>query len=36
MLEAFGFRPEKRKKVIDSLRPYRRPLAFWQFFLSCS
>ena len=31
MLEAFGFRPEKQK-VIDSLRPYRRPLAFWQFF----
>jgi hypothetical protein len=31
VLEAFGFRPEKQK-VIDSLRPYRRPLTFWQFF----
>lgn len=31
MLEAFGFRPETQQ-VIDSLKPYRRPLPFWQFF----
>ena len=31
VLEAFGFRPDKQQ-MVDSLKPYRRRLPFWQYF----